>query len=232
MDIRHPRISALFDAKTGELAARGITPTPRESVLLHAACCDVVMPDRSEVSAWLPPVVSIGPVKLYAVTIQARLWLDAYCSRWWSDDYLMDILGTAWAMAHAGKAGAFQDMTHKATARIKITAWAILLPITFEQLREGMRRHFGLDDVLKVESPLEPKADVNPLEWGEVLARACVIAKVSPQDVMTWTEGQLCDVLAKDKDGITHKSDGDKIRTLEALRIVMDQIVKAHEVPT
>lgn len=228
MDIKHPRISELFDATVEELVGKGVNPNPRESVWLYALCEDVVMPDRAEVCAWLAPVIHIGPVRLYPVTVQVRLWLDEYCSRWWADDYLMDVLGTAWAMAHAGEAGIFQRMTHKTKARVIITAWAVILPVTFEQLRDGLRRYFGLDDVVKMDSPIEPKPSVDPLQWGELLARACVIAKASPVDVMQWGERQLFDVLAKDKDGFTRKNERDKIKALEALRLAKQKILNDH----
>lgn len=231
MDIRRKRTNEVFESTIAALAGDGITPTPSECVWLHTLCEDVVMPDRAEVCAWLPPVVSIGRVDMYPVTVQARLWLDQYASKWWGDEELMDVLASAWALAHSNEQDAFIGMTQQLRAQIVIGAWAIGLPVTVAQLREGLKRYFGTDISIDGESPLEGR-DVDPLDWGEVLARVCNSAKCQPCDVLLWTEAQLLDVLTKGKDGTTDQGtpSRSKIRALEALRIARVKITDAHKV--
>lgn len=228
MDIKHPRIGALFDASIAEFSGQGVIPTPRQCVWLHALCSDVVMPDRADVCAWLPPVVRLGDVDLYPLTVQARLWLDEYASKWWDGHRIMDVLSTAWALAHGHAAGAFDTMTNKLRARLVISVWAGRLPYSFAQINEALNRYFGVDSLVQVESPLE-KVNADPMEWGEVLARAAVVAHKSPSELMLWRERELLDVLRAARKSETDQGecDSDKIRALESLRLAKQEIIKA-----
>lgn len=227
MDIIQPRVSALFDASVAALADSGVTPTAREAVWLHSLCEAVVCPDKAEVCVWLPPVVEVGPIRLCAITVQARLWLENYAATWWRDDTHLDILGTAWAMAHGSKEGAFATMTNRARAEATIAAWSATIPVTVAQLAEGLRRYYGTGTAVQATSQIEPKAN-DPVDWGELVVRCAYAVKVSPLAVLTWTEDQVVNVLSR-MDGAPVASQPAKLRALEALRLAKLKITEAHK---
>jgi hypothetical protein len=224
MYLRQPRITALFDATIAELEKDGIKPTARECVWLHALCTDVVMPDRSEVCEWLPPAVTLGKLTLYPLTVQARIWLDEYAAKWWPNDPMMSVLSEAWAMAHAKDSDLIASMTSKGRARLAIAIWGGRLPYTLEQIDEAILRHTSTDEYVNAESAIEPKP-AEPRQWGEVLARLSAKLKVSPQELLTWTEDQVYSAAGKcgEQDG-----ERDKNRTLEALRLGKQKVREAH----
>lgn len=185
------------------------------------------MPDRAEVSTWLPPMVSIGGVDLYETTVQARLWLEKYASKWWGDDDTMDVLATAWALAHGRTPGVFSAMTNENKAQIAIGLWAASLPVTIAQLREAMTRIFGIGESVTMDSPLEGK-NLDPFEWGDLIGRVVVSAKVRPDDVLIMTEAQLMDIVQRDEHGDKVKSDRIKTRAHEALRLAKVKILEDH----
>lgn len=232
MIIQTPRVNALFDKTVASLTEKGVAPSPMQSVWLYDLCRDVVMPDRNEVCAWLPAPVTLGCLSLYPMTVQSHLWLDDYAARWWEEDDIMDVLATAWASVHARREGVFARMTSRAHATARLASWGVLLPYTLDQLREALRRLLGDQGGVNIPSPIEPKAPADPLQWGEVLARAANTMHVAPSDVLLMDMETVSDVMraAARDDGRSPETAPAKTRALEALRLAVKQIEDgAHE---
>jgi hypothetical protein len=233
MIIHTPRVNALFDKTVQGLIAKGRAPSPRQCVWLYDLCQDAVTPDRGEVCAWLPAPVTLGRLSLYPMTMQAHIWLDEYASKWWATDDVMDVLATAWASVHARRADAFSRMTSRAFATGKLAIWGATMPYTLDQLREALRRLMGAQDGINLESPAEPKAPADPLEWGEVLARAAAALKITPDEALLLNIEVIGDIqrAAAREDGQSPAMDSSKLRALEALRLAVKHIEEspAHE---
>lgn len=223
MFVRQPRTTKLFEATLAKLAARGVVPSPHDSVWLHALCEDVVRGESTDVCTWVPPVVTIGDLSLYPLSVAARVWVDNYASQWWSDDYLMDILSMTWAMAHSLEPYVFRRASSPRIARFKITTWAMGQKATFEQMRDALGRHFGTDTHVEIASAAEPGL-ASPFDWGYVVCRIVAETGASPDSVLSMTEAQCLDVLMKSCQSKESMESRRRVRSLEALRLATERI--------
>ncbi len=230
MKVPLPRLDALFDATLQDLEQHGVVPTPRESVWLHHLCERCVRPDAHDVNPWLPPAVTLGSLRLWPLTVQARIWLEEHAAKFFQAGGDMDALSVAYAMAFGKNPGAFDELTDRKSASSKIQWWAARLPLTIAQVREALTRWISGGGSVEIDSP--NMGTPAPLDWGTALSALCWHYKLSPSEVIVMSEAQAADMLRNIPDRDRPDISSDDTRALEQLRLAKIQVLKSHEVPT
>ncbi len=191
MLIPKPRLRALFETSVTDLQKAGVTPLPFECYWLGYLCERVInrpghAPDFSR------PCFSCGGATFYALTIGASTWLSDYPGAWWDGSETgrldvnrdMDVLATAYAMAHSYTPDVFAALVDETHARLVIRTWASRLSCTERELCAAIRSWAGdTTDAVEVENPNEIKsvAEPSPEDWGGTLCWLSYHYKQTPQ---------------------------------------------------
>lgn len=236
MKIPTTRTSLLFKSAIQELAKSGVVPDPEDSVWLHSICERVVSTGKKKIAPFSDPVVEINGVRFYELSVGASSWIEDYAYSWWADapsggfisswtepNHNLDVLATAYAMAHSRDKDAFSSLIEEEHARLVIRTWALKIPITFKQLKNAINFYIGNQEYIEIKSPNEPPAksdEPDDSAWGSVICRLCKFYNKSPEYFL-WEIGETDFMtLLKNSNNEECQIKKDKSEELEALRLV------------
>ena len=238
MLIHKPRLRALFETSVTDLQRAGVALAPFDIYWLGVLCERCVerpghAPDFSR------PSFVCGGARFFSLTIGAAQWLDDYAAKWWSresfgwldPDADMDLLATAYAMAHSYDPAKLHELTDHTHARLVIRTWASRLTCTERQLVQCIKSWMGDGDTLRVDNPNERKpADPAPDDWGGTLCWLAYHYKQEPRWFL-WncTDDELSLMIRRAPVG-EHKADAGRDEDFEALRVLKKYLTELRGV--
>lgn len=215
------RIPEIPKAELATLRAAGIQPTDDEIVWLASLGEKVHNPT----SGPLVPSshgLTVGPLTLYPLTIQANIWMDRI------GEYLGDMQGLyaiAFAMLHAREPGAFAHLGSLKTAAEAIMSFATTCPVTAEELAVTIERIQDQDE----QSPEATEEDEPTPSYERTIAAVVAATGIPHDQWQTKTITEVSDVLLlrrmMDDDGF----DVDKYESAEALKQLLRAVVTIRE---
>lgn len=226
--------SLIFQERMGQLRAEGIQPDDDELAWLMNVCDRMANPQRYRPPTWEPPIFEKGAFRLPQLTVAASSWLTNYAATWYPAGKRMDILSTAFAMAH-GEADPlpFPSLHVERDATRAIHVWMERVPLTFRALQKIVMEYCDGGVFVEIKSPNEPQVSVlsadEALDWGPVLARMAWAYKIHPRYLMRLTDDQFLDLKRNmpREDGSQAEAESSS-RDEEMVRLVVKAIRDRH----
>ncbi len=249
MQIKKPRVRALFTQTLEEFTGRDIQLSPEDVVWVYHAVENYILPDKRDIPAFFSAPIEVGKVWLYPLTIVADQWIENFAAGWFEKDRLLDTYSIAFAMYHSepGDLALTKITTRKAAVKAIKEFTAQSLPVSLRQLQEAVGALLNFSELVPDDTnycpdckqPLpsdddKPKDD-DPYEWGPTIAMLCGTYKgIKPKTF-------LCEMSAADVAGMIKNAplppgmerpavDGNAVRAFGEFRLTIQHLFRKYGV--
>lgn len=241
MLIPKPRLRALFETSVADLQKAGVPLAPFD-IYWIGHLCERVVNRPGHAADFSRPAFVCGGSTFYPLTVGASAWLADYPGAWWDGSETgrldvnrdMDMLATAYAMAHAYEPDKFAGLIDETHARLVIRTWAMRLSCTERELFSALKSWLGEpQDTVAMDNPNEVRpADPSPDDWGGTLCWLAYQYKQPPQWFL-WncTDAELSLMIRRCPVGESKSYTGNDAdhEALRLLKKYLSELRTAHE---
>jgi len=188
MYIPKPRVAMMVDVTVDELKSKGVDLTISDIIWLYELAKNQILPTASRPPTFLTCPIRVRKVWFYPLTVQARMWLEMYASKWWplTDEVFLN----CFAMAHCGgdSEDYFPSLTNRFKALGEYTKWCFrtlnIDHATLEWVCKTLTN--AADEYVRVtvdESVYHKPSDDEEqvVDWGESIAYVACISGIPPK---------------------------------------------------